>query len=243
MYSIMRRIATSDVGRDSRLTLGALVRLMQDCSCFQLDSEGVLSAFFKKEHCGMYLAYRQIDIDRLPAYGEDVTIETRVLECNRAFGMRNTCLYDKAGAMLIKSNAVGVFCDLETGRPMRLDQSIIDTVPFDKRVEMEYLPRKIKLPEGGGERREALVVKKRHIDYFGHMNNAAYVEEAWEFAPAGFEAGRIRVEYIAPIKEGELVIPCTYREPEGKLIVAFKDGDEKARAIVEFWKKSEVGNK
>ena len=77
MFEMNRRVAVSDVGADAAMTVTAVTQFMQDCECFQLDSEPVLSAFFKRSCCGMYLASRQTDIVRLPVYGEEVTAKNR----------------------------------------------------------------------------------------------------------------------------------------------------------------------
>ena len=211
MFEMNRKVAVSDVGADAAMTVTAVTQFMQDCECFQLDSEPTLSAFFKRSCCGMYLASRQTDIARLPVYGEEVTVKTWVLKCNRVFGERNTVIYDKEGEPLIKSFAIGAFCNLATGKPVSVDMDIIGTVPFEPPCEMEHLPRKIRLPEDGGEEREPFVVADRHIDYFGHMNNAKYIEEAWGQTAGGMPK-RVRVEYAVPTKKGESLCPKVFEE-------------------------------
>ena len=73
MYRNKLRIGSSAVGRDGRLRITNAVDFMQDCACFHLEDNPVLSRYFREEHCGMYLIYRQVEIVSRPYYNEKIT--------------------------------------------------------------------------------------------------------------------------------------------------------------------------
>ena len=112
MYRNKLRIGSSAVGRDGRLRITNAVDFMQDCACFHLEDNPVLSRYFREEHCGMYLIYRQVEIVSRPYYNEKITVETATFQCNRAMGSRNTRLLDSEGKVAFIDYEIGAFVDL-----------------------------------------------------------------------------------------------------------------------------------
>ena len=97
-------------------------------------------------------------------------------------------------------------------------------------MQMEYLPRKIRLPEdaSGLQRREAapIVVREYHLDTNGHVNNAQYVHMA--LTRRTEEEGhiqRLRVEYKEQAHLGDVIYPEIYE---------WKQADTQATAQTTF---------
>ena len=104
-------------------------------------------------------------------------------------------MYDKDGNFLVKANSCWFLLDLQTGRPLRVTRA--DLLPYggdEPRLEMDYAPRKIALPDGMREAGRFLVLRHQ-IDTNHHMNNAKYVDMAREVLPEQTEIGEIRAEY------------------------------------------------
>lgn len=204
MFSIKRKVGTSCVNSKGEMRIGAIVDFMQDCSIFQLDSEPELSKFFRENDVAMFLSARQIDILRKPCYGEEISTTTYVYEIKRTYGFRNTFIFDENGNALVKSYSVGAFVDLNSGKPFIMNDEVLKTVTIDEKLEMEYLPRKIKIPDCKFEKVGEEKVFKFCIDKFGHMNNARYLDFADEFVDIDYH--RIRVEYKMPARIGDKII-------------------------------------
>jgi hypothetical protein len=87
-------------------------------------------------------------------------------------------------------------------------------------LEMEVLPRKIPLPASPQTEGEAIRVQGYHLDNYGHMNNARYVDIASACLPDGFQARRMRAEYKRAAFPGDLIIPRCARSGDDAFTVS-----------------------
>jgi acyl-ACP thioesterase len=234
MYEYTLQIGVSHIGKDGLLKPGATMDLLQNATWFQMDTETPLIDYFEKSHCGMYLVSRQIDISRLPAYGERVRVKSWVRCCDRLFGYRHTALYDAADRLCLGTYAVGAFVDLAKGTPRRIPQEILDTVAAQGPLDMEILPRKIPVPDDLEPIGDAIKVQSYHLDNYGHMNNARYVDIASAYIPEDFPVRRIRAEYKMPALPGDLIFPSVCRVGETARIVALNTKDAAPYTVMEF---------
>ena len=152
----------------------------------------------------MFLISRQVDIYKLPKYSEKIITRTYVYECNEVYGYRNTVIYDENNIELIVCYAIGGFVDLTNSNLVRIPKSIIDGVKFDKKIEMNYLPRKIKFGNKNLKEIDRFKVKKYFIDDNNHVNNARYIDMVIDYVEDYYK--RIRIEYRIPAKLGDTII-------------------------------------
>lgn len=94
MYEMKRTVNCSQIGSHGIIRNSCLVDLLQDCSVIHLDTHPVMSPFFEKENCVMFLVSRQLDIVRRPEQNEKLTVKTWTYELKRMYGYRNTVIYD-----------------------------------------------------------------------------------------------------------------------------------------------------
>jgi acyl-ACP thioesterase len=170
----------------------------------------------------------------MPSYKERLAIETTIYECKGAFGMRNTVIYDEAHAPCVVSWATGAFVDLDTARPFRLPPEINDHIVLDPKIEMEYLGRRIDIPDVEGRKFPPLTVSSLDLDLNRHMNNGRYVKAATRFLPEDFIISRFRVEYKKPAAKGELLYPLVKDGEQGNIFILLSDGDDMPYTVMEF---------
>ena len=232
MYSLKFKVTTSTCDSEGRLKLFSALQMMQDCSELWIDSEPVVKDFFAREGMTQLLVSRQVEIVRVPRFGEDLTVTTSVYGMKPMFGFRNTFIYDADGRPCYKTWSMGAFVDREAGRLKRVDQPTMDSLTIEPQLPMTYGDRRIILPHDGGEEREAVVLRRNDIDYNRHVNNAHYVRIAFELLPEEFVVGGLRVEYRVAAKEHDVLTPVVYPSANAFTVVLMKDGE--AAAIVEF---------
>lgn len=229
-----RRVCTSHTDMNGRLKLVSALDMMQDCSILWLESEPAFDNRLRELGGAMVIASRQINIARMPRYGERLTVRTSIYLCQRFYGHRNTVIHDEAGKPCVLSWCVGVFVDAESGGILKLPQEIIDTMTIDPAVEMEYLDKKITPPALDAQKLPPFPVRRHDIDFNRHMNNARYVEAAMEFLPDGFEPNRVRIEYKNAARLGDMLHPAVMRANDGLCFVILADTRGKPRAVLEF---------
>lgn len=209
MYTLNYQVTTSTCDSEGRLKLFSALQMMQDCSELWIDSEPAYQRFLTEQGLAQLLAYRQVEVVRIPYFKEKLTVTTRIYDVKPMFGFRNTFIYDEAGYVCYRSYSIGVFVDKETGRLNRLNDEVISACTLDERLPMDdYQDRRILIPRGGTVCQYPAVSVLRHdIDYNRHMNNAHYIRIALELLPADFVVRFMRVEFKTPAKLGDGLMP------------------------------------
>lgn len=234
MYRINGRVGASQADAESRMKLISAIDMIQDCSMFWMESEPSFSDFLDRNGLGMFLLSRQVDVLRLPRYGESIAAETRIFELGGFFGKRNTLLYGEDGAPCILTWSTGPFVSRETGRLVRMPPGEAERIRVDPRVEMEYLGRKVTAPAAPGRAFPPEPVRSGDIDFYGHMNNARYLERGLELLPDGFRVGRLRIDYRMSARAGDMLHPLLTQDADGKRFVLLSDSAGRPYAVMEF---------
>ena len=233
MYSLNYIVTTSTCDSEGRLKLYSALQMMQDCSEMWIDSEPVVKQYFAEQNMAQLLAFRQVEIIRVPVYKEELTVTTSVYGMKPMFGFRNTFICDAQGKPCYKTWSMGAFVDLANGKLKRVDDATIASMTLEPELEMNYRDRRIILPKQGGETLEPIKVLRADIDYNKHMNNANYVRMAMELLPDGFEVCGLRVEYRVAAKYGDILTPVVYQVSEDTYIVSLSNGKDVC-AIIEL---------
>ena len=246
MYTFDSRIRYSETDENAVLTIESLIDYFQDCSTFQTEDYGVGLSWLTKQKLAWVLNYWQIDIFRLPSLYEHVCTGTVPYSLKGFIGLRNffmDALPDAADAAgkepaqaerLAIANSVWSLMDMEKMMPARVTPEHASHYPLEEKLPMEYLDRKIKIPEGGTVSEAAPVeIHHGHLDTNLHVNNGQYVRIAMdalrENIPCDAEAAketcscaqkfqRIRAEYKKQAHLGDVLVPVihTYEDGAGK---------------------------
>lgn len=235
MFSIKELVTASKTNQDGYLKTVSIVNMMQDCSQMWMQSEPTLGKFFSENNISQLLVSRQIDIQRRPQYGENLTITTSVFEIRNFFGYRNTIIYDEQNKACITSWSMGAFVNMTTHKMSKIPSNIFDSLKIDKKIPMDYLDRKITVPDSHFAPSQPVAVLMNDIDMNHHMNNAQYIRIAAEFIPTDFYFNRLRIEYKKPAQKGELIHPSIKIEGQTLFILLLDDKDQ-PYATVEFSK-------
>lgn len=232
MYEMKTSIRTSQVDKDGLLKTSAIFDLMQDCSFFHLDTNLGIMEYFNKNNIGMFIAFRQVDIYSRPKYSEDITVRTFMYDCNPSYGYRNTVIYDKNDKELCICYVIGAFVDLDKLNLIRIDDDLVRELSYDKKQDMNYLPRKISFDNSEIIEVDRFRVKKYFIDDNNHVNNARYIDMAIDYVDDYYK--RVRIEYKKPAMLNDIIIVKVKRI--GDSIFVRLDGEDNiSYAILEFY--------
>lgn len=235
MYTFEGRIRYSETDSEGRLTLPALLNYFQDASTFHSEDLKLGVEYLKEQHLVWVLSSWQIVVERYPGLGDKVTIGTAPYEFRSFLGSRNFAMLAEDGSYLAKANSLWSLLNTDTGKPAIPPREMIEGYVLSPKLPMEYAPRKIALP-GQGEHREAIVVKKHHLDTNHHVNNGQYINMAMEFLPEVFVIGQMRAEYKKQAFLDDVLHPYVAGEGD-RCTVAFLDEEDKPYVSVEFLRK------
>jgi len=221
MYSFSSRIRYSECDSGGKLTLASLLNYFQDCSTFQSEDLRLGFEYLSERHLVWVLAFWQIVVLRRPGICEEVEIGTFPYEFKKCIGVRNFFMRTKEGEYLAKANSVWGLLNTETMKPTLPSADMLRGYRLESRLEMDYSPRKIKMPDEL-VREEPIVVKKHHLDTNLHVNNGQYIDMALEFLPEDFVVGQLRAEYKKQAWLGDVLYPYTAKAA-GAYSIALRD--------------------
>lgn len=225
MYKLNSKVRYSESDSNSRLTYHALLNYLQDSSTLHSEELGESGAQLFEQNMAWILSFWQVCIEELPRLSEEITISTWPYSTKGLFGLRNFCMENEEGKVVVKANSIWVLIDPRTGRPIRISPEVASHYPDEPKLEMDYCDRKIAIPEDYVEM-TAITVPKYFIDTNNHMNNAKYVMVAEEYLPEDFSVKEIRVEYKNAAVLGDVIVPrVTVTEKEVTVVLVDLDGN------------------
>ena len=235
MYTYETRVGFSQVDKNRRIKMEALSALFQDVTCFQGEDLEVGFDYVEPIKRAWVLNAWQIDVKRFPEFNEKIIIGTFPTNFKSFIGDRNFIVKDENGETLVMANSVWTFMDMENLRPAKIDEKFLEVYTLEEPLSMEYLPRKIAIPESEEwtvEEKETFQIREYHLDSNKHVNNGQYIQIANGFLPEGMKYDRLRVEYRKQAKLGDVIIPVVY-EKEGCCVVALCDEEKSPYAVFE----------
>ena len=232
MYAFDSRIRYSETDSEGELTLNALLNYFQDCSTFHSEDVGLGIGYMKEIGQVWVLSAWQIVVNRYPQLGEKVRIVTLPYELKAFLGYRNFAMLDEKGEYIAKANSLWSLLDVTTGKPVIVNEAMRKGYVADEKLDMDYAPRKITVPEGG-QLLESIVVKKHHLDTNHHVNNGQYVNIAMEYLPDDFVIRQMRAEYKKQAFLEDVLYPYVVQTENG-YIICLQDEEGRPYVSVEF---------
>lgn len=213
IYSFDSRIRFSEVDENGYLKFDNVINYLQDCSTFQSEDLGIGVEHLRRKNLVWVVSFWQVDIIKYPKMGDNVKIGTFAYDYKSFIGYRNFFLQDEKGEYLVKANSIWALLNTETGRPEKADPDDMALYGKEERLDMEYKPRKIVVPENMQEL-EPIEVKPYHLDVNHHVNNGQYISIAFSCLPEKKMPKSIRVEYRNQARLGDVIYPFT----DGKVV-------------------------
>ncbi|MCM1213800.1 MAG: thioesterase [Lachnospiraceae bacterium] len=235
MYTFDSRIRYSETDSGGKLTMASLLDYFQDCSTFHSEDIGLGVGYLQEMHQVWVLSSWQIVVERYPALCERVTIGTQPYEMKGFLGYRNFAMMAENGEYLARANSIWSLLDLDKGKPVPVSEEVAQRYGLGEKMDMEYAPRKIVIPQGGVSG-EAIVVKQHHLDTNHHVNNGQFVDMAMDFLPEGFVIGQLRAEYKKQAFLDDVLLPYVAAGGD-KVVVSLTDEKGAPYVVVEFSRK------
>ena len=232
IYQFDSRVRYSEVDENRRITLLSILNYFQDCSSFHSEKIGFGIDYLKEKQCAWVLSSWQIVLGELPVFGQEITVQTWPYSFKGFLGERNFCIRDEKGEKLAWANTLWTYVDLKTGHPTRVPKEEQEAYVLHEKLDMDYAPRKILLPEET-QPQESFTVQKHHLDTNHHVNNCQYVQMAMDYLPEDFCIHQMRAEYKKQALLGDVFYPAVKLEM-GKVTVALSTENGEPYAIVEF---------
>lgn len=193
-------VRTYEIDHQKRMTVPALVRLMQEAAMQHVLQLKLSVWDLETERVAWVLMRLQMEIRRLPELQEKITIKTCPTGLERILTYRNFWIYDAQGELLAEAVTHWVLMDTETRRLKSVPEWI--ETRFSPLIPDTYdglRPSRHKLPPLlQADQKKAFFVRWHDLDFNLHLNNTYYILYLLEGLPADWLSDRtlIRLDII-----------------------------------------------
>lgn len=203
-------IRSYDVDPRMIARLPVLCRFMQEAAYFHAEHLGVGYSHLSPKNMAWVLARMRIEIERLPKWGETVTLRTWPSGRDRLFYYRDFEITDEEGKILLLASTAWFVIDSSKRERIQPDWWQTQEYPFSPKVFTSKLGR---LKSCGCEHGELIPVNYGDLDQNGHVNNVRYIEWMLNSLPLEFHNSHdirsLEINYLAEAIYGHTVSICT----------------------------------
>ena len=232
-------IKLSEIGKGNKVTNKAILSYLEDIGGIHSNKAGYGVFEIAETHLSWILLGWRMQVIRRPKYAEKIKVKTWSKGVVKLYTYREFEVYDEQENLIIKASSKWVFLDIQKGKIVRIDSSIMDK--YEPEVDREVFGKeefdKVKEPNDY-QYETQYTVRRSDIDVNNHMHNLNYIELANEALPEDVYKGAlfndVRIAYKKEIKLGETV-KCKYTFEDNKHIVVVKSEDDTVtHAIIEL---------
>ncbi|MDD8042800.1 MAG: thioesterase [Verrucomicrobiota bacterium] len=207
------RVRSYEVGPEELIRPWCLLQWLQETAVNASAARGFDMLRYRALGTAWVLRQWRVQVDRLPAEGEEVTIGTWVSMFRGSRSHREFLLTDSAGATWGDAQAEWVYMDRIRRRPVRVNTDLLESfqeslgtilMPPETAVWLEGAePAAETATAGVGDDR---VVRYSDLDSWDHTNQAAYIRWVLDGSSGRFSGFRgCHVRYIRETRAGDRV--------------------------------------
>ncbi|MGN0376490.1 MAG: acyl-[acyl-carrier-protein] thioesterase [Suilimivivens sp.] len=233
MYSYQTRIRYSELDETGHLKIESLLDYFQDCSTFHSEDIGLGVEYLKKQHMVWVMSSWQIVVERYPVLGEVVTVGTLPYAFKGFIGYRNFLMKDAQDNRIACANTIWSLIDTQTARPLKPTEEMMEKYVLEPKIDMEYAPRKIVIPDGA-RKGEEVTIKSHHLDTNHHVNNGQYIRIAMDSLREECHIKQLRAEYKKQVYLDDILVPYIAKAESGENVVVLKNKEDDVCCVVEL---------
>ncbi len=177
-----RRVRASDVTPTGTASVLALATFFQEAAGHHAAELGVSMQELLADGKAWVLARLRMEVDRLPNWEEEITIETWPSGLDRLYATREFIFVDDADRELARGSSAWLVIDTERRRPLRPPSGLYDIDVPDRRAPLEQDEVDLS-PPSAVDRERTFSVRYHDLDLNRHVNNVCYLEWALETLP------------------------------------------------------------
>ena len=230
VFTYNYKIKYSDVDKNNKLTLNALVDTLQEAAIGHSEIAGYGVNDIPNTHLAWLLLNWKVQILSYPRSNELITINTWPRIFDKLYSYRDFEVFDSSNNLIAVASSKWFAIDTETKKIRKLTPEISEAYgnQVSKSVFDEPFKEKLKLPEDL-KLNFKYQIQRRDIDTNGHVNNLNYIDYALEsldekvYDTTTFN--NLIIEYKKEIKPNE-IINCYYSLENNRHIITIKSKDD-----------------
>lgn len=205
------------VDEDMQMTASALFGLLTEVS--NRHASRLNAGWHQLRDCGYFwvITRMRMEINRLPRWTETVKLRTWVRKSAAATSPRDYELLDTDGNQLVGASSVWAILDIENSRPQRMSMFDSD-FPIQEHSAIDGKPQKINAIDIPDSLPEPKSVYASDIDMNHHVNNARYIQWAFDAVDHNFRLTHritgMTVNFLSQAKLGDQYAICSVNDDD-----------------------------
>lgn len=174
-----------------------------------------------------------VQIDHYPQWRDEIKIKTWPSSGDSLRAYRDFLILNSNGEEIGRSLSYWLMLNMETRRPVRMPQEVLNMAPEDIEHVLDIRKDRItfnKEPDSTSNYK----VRRSDLDINRHLNNVKYVEWALESLPEDQRVSEIDIEFRSECRLGDQIrseIATDSEKPKLNRHRIIKNGEEKAAAV------------
>jgi acyl-ACP thioesterase len=197
-----------NIDQSDRLTLCSVFSFFQEAAICHAAALGVGREDFARTGQVWIISRLSLFVKRRPGYGEILKVNTWPRGREKLFAYRDYEIRDEKDQAVVRGRAAWLVLDVEKRRPVRLE-AFLESLPSNAGLDaFPAGPAALGQKEGLIKNLER-TAQYSDIDYFGHMNNARYIQWIQDASSIDIltNADQIRLDinYLSEVMPGEIM--------------------------------------
>ncbi|MBU1100214.1 MAG: hypothetical protein KKA84_07395 [Bacteroidetes bacterium] len=189
-------VKSFECGPDSNLRINNLLLLFQEAAYLSAENLGFGYSSLKSKNMTWVLSGLKIVLKKYPKWTDKITLSTWPSGYNRLHGFRDYAVESMDGDRLINATSEWLAIDVESRRPININDFEIELPDYGVRALDEKLSRLNPKRFGEGQKIYEVKVPYSAIDENGHVNNAEYLK--WSLD--GLRSSKIEINEISSLQ-------------------------------------------
>ncbi len=239
IYEEWMKPTLEDFGRNGNVEEHAVLRMLENISCYHSDAVGYGAGDIKNTHLAWLLLEWKVKLLKPMVYGNRYKLTTWSRgAASFCTTLRDFTIYDEAGEICAVASSKWTPVDASTKKLIRITDDLLSIYGTEEKAVFENDPlMRLKEPKMY-ETEMPYHIRRSEIDLNGHVHNLCYLDFALEALPEEMYHTRdfhdIRITYRKEISAAEKDILCKYHYEEGVHTVGIYGADGILRALVEM---------
>lgn len=216
----------SDYNRNGKLSYEAILQILENVAGNHSANSGDSIADANKNGIAWILTEWRVQIVHRPENGESLNITTWVRGKAPAIAVyRDFLLTDENGTEVIRAEAKFALFDLSTSKLTRISEELLRSYQPESKTVFEDSQR-LRVPSEFTSETE-LKLRRRDIDFNGHVHNTRYVDLAMETIPKELYSDdrftEFHIMYHKPVLEDSVVKAQYHTDGLSHLVTIYAD--------------------
>ena len=239
-FNYKYKIKYSDIGITNKLTLKALLAILQEAATEHSDAAGYSINNIEQTHCAWLVLNWKVQMFLEPHLNEILTIKTWPRTFEKMYSYRDFEVLDSNNNLVAIASSKWLLIDAITKKIKKMTPEIsVAYGGIEEKQDFDVPMQEKIIPPEDSKLNLTYTIQRRDLDTNKHVNNLHYLEFAFETLPeeiynnSNFK--NLEIFYKKEIKYKEN-INCYYSFENNKNIITIKNNDNSVlHAVIELY--------